>query len=311
MHSRLRQSQTSALYLPDMSSEFEFGRRSKDRHGAGNTPFRYPGGKAFLSDTLATCISQIGGIRCYAEPYAGGAGAAIELLARGVVDQIVLNDLDNRIYSTWWAVLNRTSDFIEKIHSTPVTMDTWYACRETVVNASTTDDKFEIGFATFFLNRTNRSGVILGAGPVGGYNQTGKWLIDARYYPDTMAKRIEWLGNNRSKITLSNDDGLAFLRGFDENLAESTFFFIDPPYVKAGSKLYLDAMSDMKHRDLAEFLTATDHIKHWLVTYDDCELISEAYSSAKIQLLPVRYSLHKKRMEHEICVVPNHATLLA
>lgn len=180
-----------------MSPTPEYGRRSKDRNGAGTTPFRYPGGKAFLADMLEERIVATGGIETYAEPYAGGAGAAVELLARRTVQSIVLNDLDARIYAAWWAILNRTDDFIERIRSTPVTMESWYTCRDFVTAEQFSDDKFELGFATFFLNRTNRSGVIVGAGPVGGYEQTGRWLIDARYYPETMAKRISWLGERR------------------------------------------------------------------------------------------------------------------
>lgn len=287
-----------------MSPQHEYGRRSKDRNGAGTTPFRYPGGKAFLADMLEERIAAANGIEAYAEAYAGGAGAAVELLARGAVTSIVLNDLDARIYAAWWAILNRTDDFIDRIRSTPVTMESWYACREIVTAEQFCEDKFELGFATFFLNRTNRSGVIVGAGPVGGYAQTGRWLIDARYYPETMAKRISWLGDRRSQITLSNDDGLAFLKSFDQTAADRTFFFIDPPYVKAGAKLYLNAMSDLKHRDLASFLTGSGHLNHWLVTYDDCQLIKDAYAGADVDQLPVRYSLHRKRMEHEICVVP-------
>jgi DNA adenine methylase len=294
-----------------MSTVPEFGRRAKDRHGAGNTPFRYPGGKAFLADVLETRISALGHIEAYAEPYAGGAGAAVELLARGSVQSIILNDFDARVHAAWWAILNRTDDFIEKIRATPVTMETWYSCREVVSANHLTSDKFELGFATYFLNRTNRSGVIMGAGPVGGYDQSGKWLIDARYYTETMVKRVVWLGERRTQIMLSNDDGLSFLRSFDSPATERTFFFIDPPYVKAGAKLYLNAMSDMKHRDLATFLTGSTKLKHWLVTYDDCQLIKDAYSSANISRLPVRYSLHRKRMEHEICVSPAHAARLA
>ena len=294
-----------------MSVEPLYGRRSKDRHGAGTTPFRYPGGKAFLADLLQGRIEALGEIEAYAEPYAGGAGAAIELLARGTVKTVILNDLDARIYAAWWAILNRTDDFIDKVRETPVTMESWYACRDIVMANHCTDDKFELGFATFFLNRTNRSGVIIGAGPVGGYGQTGKWLIDARYYSETMVKRITWLGERREQIKLSNEDGLSFLRGFDSASADRTFFFIDPPYVKAGAKLYLNAMSDLKHRDLAAFLITSGNIKHWLVTYDDCQLISAAYASASVDRLPVRYSLHRKRTEHEICVVPVQAARLA
>lgn len=283
----------------------EFGRRSKDRHGAGCTPFRYPGGKAFLSDLLQERIKAAGdGITTYAEGYAGGAGAAVELLARGVVERVILNDFDRRVYAAWWAILHETERFVEKIRSTETTVEKWYEYRSLVERNSRDADLFELGFATYFLNRTNRSGIIIGAGPIGGYNQTGKWLIDARWYPDTMVRRIEWLGDRRDSIILHNDDGLSFLKSFDEKSASETFFFIDPPYVQAGAKLYMNAMNDLKHRDLAEFLTQSGTLRHWLVTYDDCRLINEAYSSASVKHLPVQYSLHRKRKEHEVSVVP-------
>lgn len=146
--------------------------------------------------------------------------------------------------------------------------------------------------------------MIIGAGPIGGYNQTGKWLIDARWYPETMCKRISWLGKRRDRIELSNLDGIAFIKSFSKSRAEETFFFIDPPYVQAGAKLYLNAMNDMKHRDLGSYLTGECPVPNWLVTYDDCQLIRDVYARASVEQIPVRYSLHRKRTEHEVCVVP-------
>ncbi|WP_082796911.1 DNA adenine methylase [Sphingopyxis granuli] len=287
-----------------MSDEQEFGRKAKDRNGPGVTPFRYPGGKAFLADLLESKIRTYKKITTYAEPYAGGAGAAIELMARGTVERIALNDFDRRIHSAWWAILHRTDDFVERIRATTVDLATWYACRQIVEENRLDGDPFELGFATYFLNRTNRSGVIVGAGPIGGYAQTGKWLIDARWYPDTMCKRIIWLGQRRDRIELTNLDGIAFIKSFPKKRAKETFFFIDPPYVQAGAKLYLNAMNDLKHRDLAQYLTGNPTVPNWLVTYDDCQLIREVYAAASVEQIPVRYSLQRKRTEHEICVVP-------
>ena len=294
-----------------MATTAEFGRRSNDRNGAGNTPFRYPGGKAFLADALEERIKANEGIDSYAEPFAGGAGAAIELLARGVVDYLHLNDFDRRVYAAWWAILHRTDDFVARIEATEVNIETWRSYRELVEANSRDADPFELGFATYFLNRTNHSGVIIGAGPIGGYNQTGKWLIDVRWYPETMIKRIKWLGERRDRIHLTQMDGLAFLQNFNAADAARTFFFVDPPYVQAGAKLYFDAMNDLKHRDLAAYLTGGQAPPHWLVTYDDCQLINDAYQAADISRLSVRYSLRNKRTEHEVCVVPAQAAMPA
>lgn len=276
-----------------------------NRKSVAMTPFRYPGGKAFLADYLEDRIGATEAkIGAYAEPYAGGAGAAIELLARGVVEKLVLNDFDRRIYAAWWAILNENAKFIDRVLTTKVNLENWHAAQRIVEENSNTEDIFELGFSTFFLNRTNHSGVILGAGPIGGHQQKGKWCIDARWYPDTMSKRIAWLGEHSNKITLSNLDGLDFLKTFNEAGKRETFFFIDPPYVQAGAKLYMNAMNDLKHKDLARYLTGPEAPPHWLVTYDDCSLISTSYASAKVHKLPVRYSLRRRRIENEICVEP-------
>jgi DNA adenine methylase len=280
------------------------GVKAKRSWGAGCTPFRYPGGKAFFADALAARIALIPNIDSYAEPYAGGAGAAIDLLSRGVVERIILNDYDRRIYAAWWAILNRTEDFVALIRSVALDLPTWHHYRDLVEENNPDADLFELGFGTFFLNRTNHSGVIIGAGPIGGYKQTGKWLMDARFYRETLIKRIEWLGSRKGDIQIFNLDGLEFLKTFKRRRARKTFFFIDPPYVKAGKKLYLDAMSHTKHHDLASFLTEGAVLPHWLVTYDNCALINDAYATANVERIPVRYSLHNKRNETEICVVP-------
>lgn len=273
----------------------------------GTTPFRYPGGKAFLYPDLRRRLAATVPVRPmnYAEPYAGGAGAAIRLLAEGQIERLFLNDYDWRIYAAWHAILHDAGRFIDKIMSMPLDVDTWKAQREIVYAAeSGRDDIFEVGFATFFLNRTNRSGIIIGAGPIGGYDQTGRWKIDARFPREALAARVQWINDHRSQIELSNEDGLAFLRARAKTDGQQTFFFIDPPYVSAGSRLYMNAMSELLHLNLAKFLIENVDMPHWVVTYDDHPLIRTAYSAALIEELDVHYSLQKKRAAGELLIVP-------
>jgi len=275
------------------------------RWAGGFTPFRYPGGKAFIADTLRSKIEEwIGHGAEYAEPFAGGAGAAIRLLAEGVVSRVRINDADIRIYSAWNAILNETDRFVDTMHACPVSVDEWHRQADLVKNPSKAASSFELGFATFFLNRTNRSGIILGAGPIGGYQQTGSWKLDARFNKDALADRIEWLGNHSHQIRTSCKDGIGFLRQASQrNYAARTFFFVDPPYVAAGSRLYLNSMNERKHRRLAEFLQ-TGAIRHWLVTYDKCPLIDAAYDCSDQSLLEVPYSLQNRRKQGERLVMP-------
>jgi DNA adenine methylase len=274
----------------------------------GTTPFRYPGGKAFLYADIRRRLSerQPASPVNYAEPYAGGAGTAILLLANNDVERVFLNDYDWRVYAAWQAMLQEPIRFVEKIMSIGLDVETWKQQREIVYAADRVRDRlFEVGFATFFLNRTNRSGIISGAGPIGGYDQTGRWKIDARFPREALAARVQWISDHRDQIELSNNDGLAFLRSMAKTQGSQTFFFIDPPYVREGSRLYMNAMSEMLHLNLAKFLIGNRDMSHWVLTYDDHPLIRSAYAGAVIDELDVRYSLQKKRSANELLIVPS------
>lgn len=268
------------------------------------SPFRYPGGKAFLSAFLAERIPNKEGDRHYAEPFCGGAGAALVLLKADRVQQLHLNDADARIYSAWRAMLTETDRFIDRILNVPVNVDSWHWAADLIKDAAKCDYDFDVGFATFFLNRASRSGIILGAGPIGGYNQAGRWKIDARFNPDGLAERVRWLGSVRQRISLTNEDGLTFLQNsLIRTPVDRTLFFIDPPYVHAGGRLYLNSMNEGKHIALSDMLQDSA-LKHWVLTYDDHPLIRTIYSRQKIDSLDVRYSLQSKRREREILIQP-------
>lgn len=276
-----------------------------NRWRGGCTPFRYPGGKAFIADTLQEKIEAwIGPGAQYAEPFAGGAGAAIRLLARHTVKRVRINDADVRIFAAWEAILRENERFLDTLAECDTSISAWHKHAELVKDPTKAKSRFELGFATFFLNRTNRSGIVLGAGPIGGYEQQGAWKLDARFNKSALAERVLWLGQRADQIVLTQKDGISFLREASQRkYAEQTFFFVDPPYVAAGSRLYLNAMNDRKHQRLACFLQS-GAIQHWLVTYDKCPLIDEAYKEADLSILEVPYSLQARRKEGERMVVP-------
>ncbi|WKL57391.1 DNA adenine methylase [Asticcacaulis sp. ZE23SCel15] len=268
------------------------------------SPFRYPGGKAFLSKYLADKLPDSTGKSHYAEPFCGGAGAALVLLKSRHVTHLHLNDADIRIYSAWRAMLTETERFIDKLSTMPVTIENWYWASDLVKRGYQGEYDFDLGFATFFLNRTSRSGIILGAGPIGGYNQSGTWKIDARFNVEALAARIRWAGSVRDCVTLTNEDGLTFLhRSLTRTPLDLTLFFVDPPYVQAGGRLYLNAMNEGKHIALSDILQNT-LLQHWVLTYDDHPLIRSIYKDQKIVDLSVNYSLQNKRKEKEVLIEP-------
>lgn len=242
---------------------------------ANCTPLRYPGGKARLRPYLEKLISQNRLYDAhYVEPFCGGSGLALELLLRYVVSAIHINDFDRAVFAFWDSAVFHTDDLCARISDTPCDMDTWNAQR-VIWRDRDKGDLLDLGFATFFLNRTNRSG-ILEAGVIGGKNQTGKWKIDARYNRDDLIKRIQAIGKFRSRISVYNLEARIFLEVIQPKLPQNALVYLDPPYVEKGPGLYLNHYQEEDHRALAAWVTQKLH-RPWMVSYDDHPLIRECY----------------------------------
>lgn len=274
------------------------------------SPFRYPGGKAAIQAFLESEICQlVGETRHYVEPFAGGAGAALGLLSAGIVQKIHLNDLDIRIYSSWRAMLEETERFVDRLQNVCVDLETWKWAQTVMREADRYS--FDLGFATFFINRTSRAGILSGSGPIGGYLQEGTWRMDARFYRETLIDRVKYVGDHASQIDLDCSPALQFLRTKSNLLPDnSTYYFIDPPYVRAGARLYLNAMSNKDHVELASFIGGS-HLLNWSVTYDDHPDVRELYQNHRIRKLIVAYSLGKPRREGEVLITASNAVKVA
>ena len=275
-----------------------------------DSPLRYPGGKASLAGLLAQTIRLNDLTGCsYFEPFAGGAGAALRLLREEVVSELHLNDCDPRVFSFWRAVLDDSERFAEAVLSVQVNMTEWRNQQQICLLADSSRP-FELGFATFYLNRCNRSGIIFGGAPIGGYGQTGKWRMDARFYKESLAERILAIGRRREQIYLTRLDALDFLvdslgkkRGW-----RSVFAYLDPPYYSNGNRLYMDFYQDQDHRQLAGYIQEQDSLK-WLMSYDDANFIRSLYAKCEISDLSLKYSLQRKRQAREILISPSHVLL--
>ena len=239
------------------------------------SPLRYPGGKGRLSRWLGELMqfNKIsGGI--YVEPYAGGAGAALRLLFSGYVNHIIINDADTAIYGMWHSILYNTDDFLGKLQDTLVDMESWEK-QKNIINNQKTNNLLDLGFAAFFLNRTNISGVIKG-GVIGGREQKGNYKIDARFNKAELARRIRRIAGHKNNIDVYNCDAMDFLDKINENLPTKTMIYLDPPYYQKGSQLYRN------HYRHGDHVTIAGKIKNinrpWLVTYDNCEQIRNLYN---------------------------------
>ncbi|WP_227108065.1 DNA adenine methylase [Chromobacterium rhizoryzae] len=257
---------------------------------ANTTPLRYPGGKTKLLPYLHNIIKQNNlHDPVYVEPFCGGCGLALELLCSYTAGKIILNDLDRAIYAFWHETINNPKELCKKIESTPCNIDTWNKQREVWQNRSAAPLP-DLAFATFFLNRTNRSG-ILDAGVIGGKEQSGKWKMNARYNTSDLIRRIEKIGQLKSRIELYNLEAISFLEKITPQLPKNSLIYLDPPYVKKGPGLYLNYYKEKDHKLLAEHVQ--NKIKTpWIVSYDDHPIIKSLYNDRQTQTLDFTYSAH-------------------
>ncbi len=264
------------------------------------SPLRYPGGKSSMLD-LTSAILRLNGLERshYAEPYAGGCGLALSLLYGGHVADIHINDIDPSIWAFWYCVLHETDALIALIEKTPVTIKQWLKQRE-IHRRQDSTDWLALGFSAFFLNRTNRSGIIKAAGVIGGMSQKGNYKIDCRFNREDLARRIMRVRKYRDRIHLSNVDGLRFLNRCEKHLPVDSLLFIDPPYYKNGSSLYTNFYTPQDHARLACRVTESD--RHWLVTYDDEPEVRNLYRSRRQYCFDISYSLHEKRIGTELLI---------
>lgn len=264
------------------------------------SPLRYPGGKTKIAP-LVNAIMEKAEIKngIYIEPFAGGGGVALALLLNNQVSRIVINDMDISIYAFWYSILNHTEEFIQLIKDTKVTVEEWYKQKEIFINNGF-NDLCKLGFATFFLNRTNRSG-ILKAGPIGGYDQTGKYLIDARFNKEDLIKRIDRIGKYKDKISLFNLEIKDFIKNILPKYRSNAFIYFDPPYYKKGHELYINFFKPEDHMILAKLIKK---IKiDWMVTYDNVEEVKIIYKDREQKVYDLNYSLANKGKNSEIIVL--------
>lgn len=235
----------------------------------------------------------------YAEPYAGGCGLALGLLYGGCVSDIHINDIDRGIWAFWNAVLNQTDEFIDLMNRTPITLEEWKRRREMQRNQRGLS-QLEIAFTTFFLNRTNRSGIIKNAGVIGGLSQSGKYTIDCRFTKSELERRIRRVRKYRDHIHLHRKDALGFLRHVERNLPERTFLCIDPPYFNKGSTLYTSFYQPDDHETVARKILSLD--QPWIITYDRCAEISALYKARRQFEISLNYSAQVKRVGSELLI---------
>lgn len=263
-----------------------------------NTPLRYPGGKGKLTDFIKLFLINNNLLNGeYLEPYAGGAGIALNLLIDGYVARIHLNDLNPAVYAFWHSVLNHPDELCQKINDVSVSMEEWKKQKAIHSNPSNFT-LLELGFSTFFLNRCNRSGILL-AGVIGGKEQNGPYKIDARFNKQDLIRRIEKIALMRAQIEIYNLDSALLIETIIPTLPENTLVYLDPPYYVKGKGLYENHYVHNDHAIIAN-LVRTRITHPWIVSYDHAPEIIELYQNCATIEYGINYTAQDRYTGAEV-----------
>lgn len=264
------------------------------------TPLRYPGGKSALTNYIRLILRKNGlSGGHYAEPYCGGAGAAIALLRAEAVSHIHINDADPAVYAFWQAVLMRPEDLCNFVLSVPLNVSEWQVQRD-IYRSASNRSWFRKACAFFYLNRVNRSGILNG-GLIGGLSQEGEWLMDARFNREDLALRIRRIALRRDDISVSSLDALEFLKVNSKTWPQKTLIYLDPPYYNKGQFLYRNSYGPDDHAAIASYLRRLTK-RHWLASYDNTPEIRKLYSGLKQSTYSIDYSARERSIGSEIVI---------
>lgn len=259
------------------------------------SPLRYPGGKGKLANFIKLVMVENGLVGAdYVEPYAGGAAVALSLLFEEYADHVHINDVNHGISTFWKVVLNETDELCQRIEHATLDVDEWDRQRE--IQRKPDADDVDLAFSTFFMNRTNRSGIISG-GIIGGRDQRGRWTIEARWRPQDLIDRIQKIGRFRNRITVTSLDAAEYLTDVVPGLSEP-FLYLDPPYYRKGRRLYDDFYEHSDHAQIAELVLALN--VPWVVSYDAAPEVQELYEATEYLAYGLNYTARHRFVGSEL-----------
>ncbi|MDF9827302.1 DNA adenine methylase [Ereboglobus sp. PH5-10] len=193
------------------------------------SPFRYPGGKTWFVPRFRQWIqSQPARPKLLVEPFAGGGIISLTAAAESLCDEVVMVELDAQVAAVWQTILSDDADWlINRIIRFEMTLEN--ARRVLEDHYKETRD---VAFQTIIKNRTVHGGILASGSGLLKHGENGKG-VSSRWYPQTLARRIQQIHLIRHRIKFLHDDAFSV---FNKYKNQKALFFIDPPYSIPGSK---------------------------------------------------------------------------
>ena len=245
--------------LPRKSVKYSVDRPVNVSSIPQRSPFRYPGGKTWLVPYVRRwLLARPRRPARLVEPFAGGAIISLTAAFESLAGQVLFSEMDGGVAAVWKVVLNGRAEWLAKeIERFDLTEK---RVRAVLGRAATTVP--ELAFQTLLRNRVQRGGIMaVGAGLI----KTGEANrgLAARWYPETLARRIREINTQKERLVFTHGDGLALMTEHAED--QETVFYVDPPYTVAAKRLYTcwqvdhEALFAQMQRVRGDFLMSYDN----------------------------------------------------
>lgn len=252
------------------------------------SPLRYPGGKSKLANFIYSKLQE-SNKKTLISPYTGGASVELALLNAGVIEKLVLNDLDFGVYSLFWTIQNAPYELIDRLKIKKPTHKDYFEAQSLIRNDYKGCNVFDAAWAMLIVNRLAYSGIFK-ANPLGGRYGTQEELL-SRWNPKELSNRIERIHSLSDRFEIYNLDACELIEEFywGDNV-----ILIDPPYVQKGKQLYRHYYEDTDHIRLSSLLESLYHGfagADILICYDNDPLILDNFLHPEIVKISRVYSI--------------------
>lgn len=266
------------------------------------SPFRYPGGKTWLvPEVRRWLLAAKKAPSVFVEPFAGGAMAGLTVASDDLADHVFLGELDDDVAAVWQTIFHQKSADVDWLCKQIVDFDVNLENVRQILESNPRSVRAK-AFRTIVKNRMQRGGIMApGAGLIKA-GEAGRGL-HSRWYPETLAKRIQALQGIRAKVSFEQVDAFEAIRRYADDA--DAFFFVDPPYTaggkKAGSRLYTH--NEIDHEGLFALLSSVRGSV--MLTYDNAEEVRTLAQRYGFRVEPVSMkSTHHAVMSELLVLKP-------
>lgn len=252
------------------------------------SPFRYPGGKTWLIPIVRKWLQQSNEPKRLVEPFAGGGIVGLTAAFENLANHVTMVEKDEEVAAVWEVILNGQNQWLaNRILNFELNAENLNAELE-----NPTKELRDVAFCTILKNRTFHGGIICkGSGPL-KHGENGKG-IHSRWYPKTLHRRISAIDLIKENITFKTGDAFEELDRYKNET--DIYFFIDPPYTKAGKRLY--TYFDIDHEEL--FRLTSQLRGRFMLTYDDTREIRDLANKFNLlyREIPMKTTHHIEKQE--------------